>query len=182
MSSPWVIGCHKLYVSTCLFPTTPPPWALWGKATQRQDCRVRQRGGENTCSSSASSSSSSSTSTPLSGCHVLFVSQGRLSGDGDVARGSLAWLASEEDFGSMKRWTALAWERGSRRIGNRGDGECQIEGGGGGERRTHSAMSLTWESFRQAWREEGPTGLSELSPGHTQSKQEDLCLSPLYLP
>lgn len=53
----------------------------------------------------------------LSGCHILFVSRGRLCGNGDVAGGSLAWLASRENIGSMEHWSVLALEKEkSRRI------------------------------------------------------------------
>lgn len=123
-----------------LVPTARQPKALKGKETE--DCGVKNRRGRSTFSSS-------STSTPLSGCHILFVSRGRLCGNGDVARGSLAWLASREDIGSTVPCAVLTLEKEKE-----GESESirrwrvrREEWWGGC---THSAMSLTWKSFRQA--------------------------------
>lgn len=58
---------------------------------------------------------------PLSGCHVLFVSWGRLSGSGDGERGSLAWLESREDL--------VAWSSGLCSHGRQKQRESAMEGG-----------------------------------------------------
>lgn len=83
---------------------------------------------------------------PLSGCHVLFVSRGRLSSDGDGARGSLAWMANGEDLVARSKVLCAHMGERARESAMEGDAEREREK----QTCTHSAMSLTWESFRQA--------------------------------